>query len=159
MNSLQVYFAHPCFTEEQERFKYAFLERLNARLKTMSLADSIQIKDPFLYAPNVEGDSATKVELSSSVKEACIGLLGGCDLFVALVDFDDAGVAFEAGYAYSRHIPIILISNTSCDNANAMLIGAAMARIDRILDEGQMEKLVKMLESLPILLNTASRAC
>jgi thioredoxin-dependent peroxiredoxin len=110
----------------------------------------VEIRDPFLFAPNIEGDPEAKVRLSESVKSACLQLLKECEAVIALVDWGDTGVAFEAGYAHSLNVPVLLISVTTCDSANAMLIGAAKARFDNILDDEQVRRLAVMLESLRV---------
>ena len=68
-----------------------------------------------------------------------------CDIIIALIDGNDAGVAFEAGYAHAVNKPVILISQENCSAANTMLIGSAKAMIDNVLKESEMEKLVGML--------------
>lgn len=143
---MHVYFAHPCFNDSQERFKQEFLTKIRASLEKSAYGKAVGIIDPFEYTPNIEGSPETKLKLSKSVKTACLNLLEDCDIIVALVDGEDTGAAFEAGYAHAVNIPVILISETNCDTANAMLIGAAKERVDNIMDEGQIEKLARMLE-------------
>lgn len=145
---MRVYFAHPCFTEEQERFKGEFLRRLMERLAARGLSRDIGILDPFLHTPNVEGDVETKLAMAEAIKTSCIGLLEDCDVVMALTDDDDTGTAFEAGYAHSMDIPIILISSATCATANAMLIGAARNRVDNVLLDAGVDTLVDMLECL-----------
>ncbi len=143
---MHIYFAHPCFNDSQERFKKEFLERLRSALGQTDYGRAIGIVDPFDDTPNIEGNRETKLKLSRTVKETCLRRLKECDVVVALVDDGDTGVAFEAGYAHAIGVPVILISKANCDEANAMLIGAAKERIDNILDEGQIEKLARMFE-------------
>ena len=143
---MHIYFAHPCFNDSQERFKKDFLERLHSALGQTDYGKAIGIVDPFDDTPNIEGNRETKVKLSRTVKETCLRMLEECDIVVALVDDGDTGVAFEAGYAHAIGVPVILISKANCDEANAMLIGAAKERVDNILDEGQIEKLARMFE-------------
>ncbi len=146
MSMLRTYFAHPAFTVEQEAFKRDFKEKMFSRLRATGLEAAILIEDPFLYTPNIEGNRETKLKLSKSVKTTCLRLLEECDVLLALVDFDDTGVAFEAGYAHCLNMPVVLISRGSCDNANAMLLGAAKARFDGILEAEQIDRLASMLE-------------
>ncbi len=143
---MHIYFAHPCFNDSQQRFKKEFLKKLRASLGKTNYGKAVGIVDPFDYTPNIEGNRETKLKLGRTIKEACLKMLDECDIIIALVDGNDTGVAFEAGYAHAVDIPIILVSGASCDDANAMLIGAARERVDNILDEGQMEKLARMLE-------------
>jgi nucleoside 2-deoxyribosyltransferase len=143
---MRVYFAHPCFTGEQERFKREFVRKLTAALARGEYGGRIAIMDPFLYTPNVEHDIKTKLSMSKTIKASCIGLLEDCDLVLALTDGNDTGTAFEAGYAHCLNMPVILISGDTCDTANAMLIGAARERFDRVLEDAQMEMLAHMLE-------------
>ena len=143
---MHIYFAHPCFNDSQERFKKEFLERLHSALEQTDYGKAIGIVDPFDDTPNIEGNRETKLKLSRTVKETCLRMLEECDIVVALVDDGDTGVAFEAGYAHAIDVPVILISKANCDEANAMLIGAAKERVDNILDEGQIEKLARMFE-------------
>jgi len=143
---MHIYFAHPCFNDSQERFKKEFLERLRSALGQTNYGRAIGIVDPFDDTPNIEGNRETKLKLSRTVKETCLRMLEECDIVVALVDDGDTGVAFEAGYAHAIDVPVILISKANCDEANAMLIGAAKERVDNILDEGQIEKLARMFE-------------
>ena len=140
-----VYFAHPAFTAAQERVKMEFLERLSARLAQLERGRHITIIDPFLYAPVVETDTAAKLAMSATIKNACIGLLENCDVLLALTDDNDTGTAFEAGYAHCVNMPIILVSSGSCDTANAMLLGAARERFDNILDDEPIAMLALLL--------------
>jgi len=143
---MHIYFAHPCFNDSQEQFKKEFLKKLRASLGKTDYGNAVGIIDPFDYTPNIEDNRETKIKLSRNVKDACLKMLDECDIIVALIDGNDTGVAFEAGYAHAVNIPVILISKTNCDDANAMLIGAAKERVDNILNEGEMEKLARMLE-------------
>ncbi len=86
--------------------------------------------------------------MSGEIKAACLDLLRNCQVIMALVDWDDTGTAFEAGYAHSLDKPLVLISRTACASANAMLLGAACARYDDILEEKQMETLAGMLTAM-----------
>lgn len=143
---MNIYFAHPCFNNTQERFKEEFLKKLRTALEETERGKAVEIIDPFDHTPNIEGNRETKIKLSKSVKTTCLDLLEDCDIVVALVDDGDTGVAFEAGYAHAVKVPVILISKASCDEANAMLIGSAKERLDNILDDGQITKLARILE-------------
>jgi nucleoside 2-deoxyribosyltransferase len=143
---MHIYFAHPCFNESQETFKREFLGKLRTALGQSEYGKAVGIVDPFEDTPNIEGNKETKLKLSRTVKETCLRMLEDCDIIVALVDDCDTGVAFEAGYAHAINVPIILISKGNCDEANAMLIGAARERIDNILQEEQIGKLARMFE-------------
>ncbi|MDD3847357.1 MAG: nucleoside 2-deoxyribosyltransferase [Syntrophorhabdaceae bacterium] len=143
---MYIYFAHPCFNDSQERFKKEFLGKLRSALEQTDYGKAVGIIDPFDDTPNIEGNRETKLKLSRTVKETCLRMLEDCDIVMALVDDGDTGVAFEAGYAHAINIPVILISRGNCDEANAMLIGAARERIDNILQEEQIEKLARMFE-------------
>jgi nucleoside 2-deoxyribosyltransferase len=146
---MKVYFAHPCFSGEQERFKREFLKKLTGRFDQMEEGDEdILIMDPFLNTPNVECNRDLKVAMSEEIKTACLRLLEECEAVVALADGDDTGTAFEAGYAYCMKVPVILVSEATCDTANAMLIGAASARFDNVLDDAQIEELARTLQNL-----------
>lgn len=140
-----VYFAHPCFTPEQERVKGQFLEKLNRSLALIEHGEKITIIDPFLYTPNVEGDLEQKVSMSKAIATSCLKLLEDCDVVMALTDGDDTGTAFEAGYAHCMNMPVILISSGTNDTANAMLLGIAKEKIDNILQDSQVEVLAHML--------------
>ncbi|MCX5811142.1 MAG: nucleoside 2-deoxyribosyltransferase [Proteobacteria bacterium] len=142
---MKVYYAHPCFTEKQREFKKMFLEKLSVAL---SHKNDITIVDPFEYAPNIEGDTETKLKMAESIMRECIKLLEECDGVIAFVDDNDTGTAFEAGYAHAVNKPVILISQDSCSTANAMLIGTAKIMIDNVLEEGQIKKLVNYLKWL-----------
>ena len=143
---MKIYFAHPCFNEEQREFKKQFLSKLSAALKHIRHDSDVTIVDPFDYAPNIEGDIETKLNMAESIKIECIRLLEECDIIIALVGDNDTGVAFEAGYAHAVNKPVILISQENCSAANAMLIGAAKAMIDQVLEESGMERLVGMIK-------------
>jgi nucleoside 2-deoxyribosyltransferase len=140
---MKIYFAHPCFNDAQKAFKTAFLDKLSSAL---SHRQDILIVDPFDHTPNIEGDREAKLKMAEDVKIECIRLLEECDVVVALVDGNDTGVAFEAGYAHAVNKPVILVSQGDCSTANAMLIGAAKMMFDTILKKEQMEKLAGMLE-------------
>jgi nucleoside 2-deoxyribosyltransferase len=142
---MKIYFAHPCFNEEQIEFKKQFLSKLSAAFKNSGHGNDIIIVDPFDYAPNIEGDIETKLNLAEGIKIECIRLLEECDIIVALVDGNDTGVAFEAGYAHAVNKPIILISQDNCSSANAMLIGSAKVMIDQVLEEGEIGRDVEVL--------------
>jgi nucleoside 2-deoxyribosyltransferase len=154
---MRVYFAHPCFDKEQQQFKEEFLRRLRERIDIAEGGDRIAIIDPFDHAPNVEHSLEEKLRMSTEIKTACLELLQGCQVIMALVDWNDTGTAFEAGYAHSLNIPLVLISRTTCSLANAMLLGAAHARCDNILEEKQMGILADMLKAMAG--NTAGRPC
>jgi nucleoside 2-deoxyribosyltransferase len=143
---MKVYFAHPCFNEAQKAFKTEFVRKLCTKLMESERGKLIDIIDPFKFTPNIEGDLETKRKMSKSVKTTCLNLLEDCDVIIALVDDNDMGTAFEAGYAHSLNKPIVLISQAACDKANAMLIGAAKASFDNILDDGVIGELAAMLE-------------
>jgi nucleoside 2-deoxyribosyltransferase len=139
---MKVYFAHPCFNEKQQDFKTAFLEKIKRALGHAGLTIDVVMVDPFDHTPNVECDTETKLLMAQEIKAQCLQLLDECDLIVALVDGDDTGTAFEAGYAHATNKPIILISEATCSSANAMLIGSAQAMIDNVLDDEQIENLI-----------------
>lgn len=143
---MHIYFAHPCFNESQEAFKKHFLEKLRGALRATDYGKAVGIVDPFDDTPNIEGNRETKLKLSRTVKDTCLRILDDCDMIVALVDDNDTGVAFETGYAHAVHKPVILISKGTCDDANAMLIGAAKERVDNVLDDEQIAKLARMFE-------------
>ena len=83
--------------------------------------------------------------MAENIKIECIRLLEECDIIVALVDDNDTGVAFEAGYAHAMNKPLILISERTCSTANAMLIGAAKAMFDGIIYKNHVKELVDAL--------------
>jgi nucleoside 2-deoxyribosyltransferase len=143
--NMLVYFAHPSFTSEQQRIKGRLLEKLNRSLALMEQGEQVTIIDPFLYTPNVEGDTETKLGMSRTIAASCLKLLEDCDVIMALTDDNDTGTALEAGYAHCMNIPVILISSGSNDTANAMLLGIAKERIDNVLEDAQMETLAHML--------------
>ena len=143
---MKIYFAHPCFTDKQREFKKQFLSKISATLKNSGHDNDITIIDPFDYAPNIEEDTETKLNMAESIKIECIRLLEACDIIIVLIDGNDAGVAFEAGYAHAVNKPLILISQGDCSAANAMLIGSAKAMIDNVLGESGMERLVGLIK-------------
>jgi nucleoside 2-deoxyribosyltransferase len=142
---LKVYFAHPCFNDKQQEFKDVFLAKLRSALAHAGLTNEIVLVDPFVHTPNVECDLETKLLMAGEIKTRCLELLDDCDVIVALADGDDTGTAFETGYAHATNKPIILISEVSCSSANAMLIGSAQAMIDNVLDDKQIEKLIRAI--------------
>ena len=143
---MHVYIAHPAFTKTQTKFKERFIAGLKEHIGRLKHCASITFIDPFQYAPNVEGSAEHKLALSKQIKETCLKLLDQCNLLIAIVDDNDTGTAFEAGYAYHKNIPIILVSKDTCDAANAMLLGAAHARFDNVLDEPQLSQLASLIE-------------
>jgi len=145
---MKVYFAHPCFNDEQREFKETFLKKVETALADTGLAAQFSLVDPFEHTPNVECDRETKLRMAEEIKTACLRLLEECDVIVALTDWDDTGTAFEAGYAHATDKPIILISRTTCSSTNAMLIGSAHAMIDDVLDDDQVKKLVGTIRPL-----------
>jgi nucleoside 2-deoxyribosyltransferase len=145
---MKLYFAHPCFTEKQNQFKRNFLEMICRALDRAKLEMEIIIIDPFEYTPNIESDIGKKLLMSAEVMKKCLQLLIECEVVIALVDGDDTGTAFEAGYASAIKKPVILVSETLCSRANAMLIGSAKEMIDNVLDKDQMDKLILAVKSL-----------
>jgi nucleoside 2-deoxyribosyltransferase len=143
---MQVYIAHPAFTKHQREFKEKFFAGLRDRLEKIEGCRSVELVDPFDYSPNVEDDIQEKVARSKEIKKSCLDLLDQCALLIAVLDGDDTGTAFEAGYAYRMNIPVILVSAGSCDASNAMLLGAAHARFDNVLDELQLTLLAGLIE-------------
>lgn len=142
---MRVYFAHPCFTDREKKFKDEFLDKIRKRLAQDEKEKIITIVDPFLGTPNVENDRNKKLIMSGEIKKACIDMLESCDVIIAVTDDDDTGVAFEAGYGHCINKPIVLISRDTCDKANAMLIGAAKARIDNVLTNEGIENLCRTI--------------
>jgi nucleoside 2-deoxyribosyltransferase len=144
---MKVYFAHPCFTGKQSEFKKVFLKMIGHTFEHNKMIKEIVIIDPFDHTPNIECDIETKLLMSKQVMEKCLQLLVECDIIIALIDGDDTGTAFEAGYANAINKPVILISETLCSRANAMLIGSSKAMIDNVLNQDQMEKLIWTIKS------------
>ena len=142
---MKIYFAHPCFNEEQIEFKKQFLPKLSAALSQTQYGNDIIVVDPFDYAPDVEGDIEVKLEMAEDIKIECIRLLEECDIIIALVDGNDTGVAFEAGYAHAVNKPIILISQENCSSANAMLIGSAKVVVNNIVEVEQVKRLAGLI--------------
>jgi nucleoside 2-deoxyribosyltransferase len=141
-----VYVAHPCFTDEQREFKNQFIPRLKEQLGNTRHGRLISLIDPFDHSPNIEGSQEAKMKLSREVMQTCIGFLEQCQVIIVVVDDEDTGTAFEAGYAHRMGIPIVLISKDTCDSANAMLLGSCSARFDAILEDMQISMLVGLLE-------------
>jgi nucleoside 2-deoxyribosyltransferase len=143
---MNVYIAHPAFTDSQRAFKVKFFHGLKEHLGRLSHCATVSLIDPFDHSPNVEGCIEEKLAHARNIRESCLSLLDQCSLLIALIDDDDTGTAFEAGYAYHMSIPVIIVSNGSCDEANAMLLGAAHARFDNILDAFQLSLLAGLIE-------------
>jgi nucleoside 2-deoxyribosyltransferase len=146
---MKVYFAHPAFTDDQKTFKQAFLKAFTGALKKRRPAGKTalpEVVDPFDHAPDIENSGADKAALAGAVASICCRLLDDCDLAVALTDDNDAGVAFELGYAYAHSIPAILVSRTgAAEGANAMLTGTAQAFIGNVMDGDRMRTLVDLV--------------
>jgi nucleoside 2-deoxyribosyltransferase len=142
----KIYFAHPCFTEEQREFKKRFLSKLKDRFQESDNGKDIILVDPFDHTPIIECDPDTKLEMAEEIKIKCLALLEECDVVIALADWNDTGTAFEAGYAHAFNKPVILISQENCSAANAMLIGSAKVLIDHVLEESGLEKLAGIIE-------------
>jgi len=148
----RLYFAHPCFTEEQRRFKEAFLDAVRRSLERSGLENEFSLIDPFDYAPNVENNPSLKRNVSRAIKEVCIRILRESDVMIALADGDDTGVAFEAGVADTCLIPIVLITNrTDPAKANAMLLGSAAAVVDDIMKPGRVDFMIDIVLGLSVL--------
>lgn len=141
-----VYIAHPCFTDDQREFKSQFIPKLKEQLQNTKHGKLITLVDPFDYSPNIEGNTEAKMKLSREVMQTCIAFLEKCQAANVVVDDNDTGTAFEAGYAHRMGVPIILVSKETCDSANAMLLGSCSARFDDILDDMQISMLVALLE-------------
>jgi nucleoside 2-deoxyribosyltransferase len=143
---MYVYIAHPAFTDSQRAFKEGFFTVLKEHLAGLKHCAAVTLADPFEHAPDVEGDPEEKVARAREIRESCLDLLERCSLLIAVVDDDDTGTAFEAGYAYRMGIPVVLVSKDLCDRSNAMLLGAAHAHFDHILDPFQLSLLAGLIE-------------
>ncbi len=148
----RLYFAHPCFTEEEKRFKETFLEAVRKSLEKSGLENEFSIIDPFDYAPNVENNPSLKRNVSRAIKEVCVRVLRESDVMIALADGDDTGVAFEAGVADTSLIPIVLIANKmNPGKANAMLLGSASAVVDEIMKPGRIDFMLDIVLGLSVI--------
>ena len=148
----RLYFAHPCFTEEERRFKKAFLEAVRGSLERSGLQEEFSIIDPFDYAPNIENDPSLKRNVARAVKEVCVRILRQSDVVIALADGNDSGVAFEAGVADTSLIPIVLVAHkTDAGKANAMLLGSATAVVDQIMSPGRIDFMLDIVLGLSVL--------
>ena len=148
----RLYFAHPCFTEEEKRFKETFLKAVRRSLEKSGLENEFSIIDPFDYAPNVENNPSLKRNVSRAIKEVCVRVLRESDVMIALADGDDTGVAFEAGVADTSLIPIVLITNkTDAGKANAMLLGSAAAVVDEIMKPGRIDFMLDIVLGLSVI--------
>lgn len=148
----RVYFAHPCFTQDQKRFKEAFLEAVYKSLEKSGLEKEFSLIDPFDYTPNVENNPALKRNVSRSIKEVCIRILRESDVVVALADGEDAGVSFEIGVADTALIPIVLVADRmDLTKVNAMLLGAATAAIDDIMKPGRIDFMLDIVLGLAVM--------
>lgn len=146
---MKIYFAHPAFTEKQRGFKEQFLERFRAGLDMKQQERNVdlpEIVDPFAYAPDVEGEKDEKDQATRAIASICLRLLQDVSLIVAAVDDNDAGVAFELGFAAALGIPTILFSEgEAAGNANAMLSGTAQACLPHILNDETMGLFVDLI--------------
>jgi len=145
---MRVYIAHPAFNEDQREFNKHFINSLGKKLCKLKGPQQVKIIDPFDYSPIIEENDEEKMALSKEVKRVCLNLLNSCKLLLAVVDGDDTGTAFEAGYAHKMDLPIILVSKGSCRSANSMLLGSAYAMFDNILDEQQISKLAYLIGTI-----------
>lgn len=128
---MNIYLAHPAFTEKQKEFKSKFLNAFNALMKETKVHDThggsectldrhVQILDPFDYSPRIEGDREAIRQMSKIVLVTNIELMNKSDLIIAVIDDRDQGVIWEMGYAHASGIPTITISNEQHD-INIML--------------------------------------
>ncbi len=148
----RVYFAHPCFTEDQKKLKEAFLRNLRTSLVKSGLENEFSVIDPFDYTPNVENDPSLKRNVSRSIKEVCVRVLREADVVIALADGGDAGVAFEVGVADMAMIPIVLVTDRmDSGRVNAMLLGAASAVIDGIMKPGRIDFMLDIVLALAVM--------
>jgi len=148
----RVYFAHPCFTEEQKKLKEAFLRTLRTSLEKSGLENEFSVIDPFDYTPNVENDPSLKRNVSRSIKEVCVRVLRESDVVIALADGQDAGVAFEVGVADVAMIPVVLVADRiELSRVNAMLLGAASAAIDGIMKPGRIDFMLDIVLGLAVM--------
>jgi len=148
----RVYFAHPCFTDEQKRLKGAFLKALRHSLEKSGLEKEFSVIDPFEYTPNVENDPSLKRNVSRSIKDVCVRVLRESDVLIALADGQDAGVAFEVGIADASLIPVVLVADRiELSKVNAMLLGAAAAMIDDIMKPGRIDLMLDIVLGLAVI--------
>ena len=148
----RIYFAHPCFNEEQKSLKKAFLEALRKSLEKSGLENDFALIDPFDYSPNIENNPSLKRNVSRSIKEVCIRILRGSDVLIALADWEDSGVAFEVGVADTALIPVVLVAHKADPGKmNAMLLGAASAVIDDIMRPGRIDFMLDIVLGLAVM--------
>lgn len=138
---VNIYFAHPAFTDAQKATKAGILEILR---NIPNFADNFNIYDPFDFSPTIEGDREQKKMLAGSVVDANITILTRSDLVLALIDDRDQGVIWEMGYAKALNLPTITVSNADYD-VNVMLSATVMAHVTNVLDNG--ETLTSILKS------------
>jgi nucleoside 2-deoxyribosyltransferase len=146
---MKIYFAHPAFTDPQKEFKARFLEELRVAVEKKHIekgAPTPDIVDPFEFAPNVEDVHEHRTRYSAAIASICCRLMEDCFIVIAAVDHDDAGVAFELGFAYALDIPALLVSETrAADEVNAMLGGTSRAAVTNVLHGDRMAALVDLV--------------
>ena len=122
MEKIKCYIAGPFFREgERER-----LEKLREFFKSDEFFDKYEFFFPMDHKiPG--GESMPNGEWAWNVFEMDTKELANSDVVVAVYDthYSDTGTAWELGFAYANHIPVILLcTNLEADNSIMPLIAA-----------------------------------
>lgn len=133
MEKIKCYIAGPFFRDgERER-----LEKLREFLKSDEFFDKYEFFFPMDHKiPG--GESMPNGEWAWNVFEMDVKELASSNLVIAVYDthYSDTGTAWELGFAYANHIPVLLLcTDLNADNSIMPLIAA-----DRIY---QFDKFVK----------------
>ena len=110
------YYASGWFSPEQET---------NYTTITKKLKDAgFSLFEP-RYDAGEMSDGPMTLERAKAIFEADIVGIHECAAMFADISFKDTGVLVEIGAAIERNMPIILFDNSSRENINIMLAGAA----------------------------------
>ena len=122
MEKIKCYIAGPFFREgERER-----LEKLRSFFESDEFFDKYEFFFPMDHKiPG--GESMPNGEWAWNVFEMDVNELANSQLVVAVYDthYSDTGTAWELGFAYANHIPVLLLcTNLNADNSIMPLIAA-----------------------------------
>lgn len=122
VEKLKVYVAGPFFREdERER-----LEKLREFFKNDSFFDKYRFFFPMDHKV-LGGENMLNGEWAWNVFDMDVLALADADLIVAVYDghYSDTGTAWELGFAYANHIPVLLLcTDLESDNSIMPLVAA-----------------------------------
>lgn len=104
VKKVKIYFAAPLFSEADRMFNLFVYNKMNEALSAKGIKDKVETYIPQLNEAINDKNSYASAEdiVMADGKE-----LESSDIFIALLDNEDSGVALEAGMAFATQKPMI----------------------------------------------------